>query len=523
MVTPKDDEFESKYKTQQFAQILLEKDGVPGSMSRRTLERIARRSQACRNPVTDPVTGKKRKLPWCRSRLCPNCEARKAKANCRVLFDQFEEHIGSGRLYEFRMDLDCGNVRGGLALKRMIAVAMGCWTKLSRSSAWNDVIVKAGAVVHVTWKSSTSEHQAGYWVHVHAIVLTSTSRPRFGPIFDEYRNILGAFAVSSGSRRDAISSRIVGDLAKAVGYFTHVRKRICGYPDKDSDRWLLREIPDEEILAYLGATRRRLSVFHRGFDPDVLKISRRRRQRLAPEEQVAEPVNPSQGQMVSVYSLLSRQNHPRLTIRFNNLATYVDKCKSESPCRLRACPRCLQRRLQHECDTIIAGASTHRGATLVAMRMRVPGLFGAEEVEAAARSVHGAITSFLRNGSVWPHAPSTFVLRVRARPAFGGGRTRFRLRVQLIVAVTGGLDESNLRERWQRQLQVVGLRCRAKAAKPLVVVEVVTDLPRKARKICGRVDSILGPVGKMNPEEASAYLHVLATHSDLVISKVWEL
>jgi hypothetical protein len=85
------------------------------------------------------------------------------------------------------------------------------------------------------------------------------------------------------------------------------------------------------------------------------------------------------------------------------------------------------------------------------------------------------------------------------------------------------LHQSELRERWRRQLQAVGLKSRAKAGKPLVEVEVVTDLPRKARKLCGRVDSILGPVGKMNPEEASAYLHVLATHSDLVVSKVWEL
>jgi hypothetical protein len=55
-----------------------------------------------------------------------------------------------------------------------------------------------------------------------------------------------------------------------------------------------------------------------------------------------------------------------------------------------------------------------------------------------------------------------------------------------------------------------------------VVIHTVKDLDVVASKLVGRVKTILGPIASMNPEEASAYLHVLAMRSDLFVSDDWD-
>jgi hypothetical protein len=71
-------------------------------------------------------------------------------------------------------------------------------------------------------------------------------------------------------------------------------------------------------------------------------------------------------------------------------------------------------------------------------------------------------------------------------------------------------------------LKAAVLRCRPKRVKPIVVIHTVKDLDIVASKLVNPVKTILGPIASMNPEEASAYLHVLAMRSDLFVSDDWD-
>jgi hypothetical protein len=97
----------------------------------------------------------------------------------------------------------------------------------------------------------------------------------------------------------------------------------------------------------------------------------------------------------------------------------------------------------------------------------------------------------------------------------------FRLSVGILVVMSSHLDTSDLKKRWNRQLKLAGLRLRPEGGKPNLVVRVVQDLDTYASKLVGSVKTILGPIASMNPEEASAYSHVLAMRSDLFVSDDW--
>ena len=228
MTHPIDRKFKSKFKTKRIAQIFREKDGIKGSPSRLQLEEYADKYDDCRAIQVDPVTKKKHKGRRCQTPLCPNCEARKSKRNFCVLYDQFEEFIDSGRLHQIRMDLDCGNVRGKRKLRDVLKAICKAMQILTSRSVWKSIVVKAGAIIHLPWKESTPDHDAGLWVHLHAVILTSTSSPRFQPLLDEYRRILRDFpvsAVSCGSKREVISVRDANHLGDVAGYLSHIRKR----------------------------------------------------------------------------------------------------------------------------------------------------------------------------------------------------------------------------------------------------------------------------------------------------------
>ena len=518
------DKFDSMTRTQQQAYIFRKKTGSKGSIPRLRLEGYAARYDHCREIHVDPETKEETKGKRCKTPLCPTCEPRKAKTNFRVLYDQFEEYLGSGRLRQIRMDLDCGNVRGKKKLLRVLKALRSAWQILTRSSVWKAVVVKAGAIIHLPWKESTSDHDAGLWCHLHAVVLTRTASPRFLPLLDEYRRILRRIAVSSGGReREVISVHDANHLNAVAGYLTHIRKRIIGYPEKKGAPWLLWEIRDEDITAYIDATKNKLRILQRGFDPDILRISRRRRQRLPPG--VVEPqVEPSKEEMASIYMRLSMQNHDHLTIRFEKLARFItEKCEPEKRCRLRACSRCLQHHLDYE-SGLITGRRAHPKEDLVSsLLLRVPGLVDSDHLESSAASLYFTIGKFLRKSKAWPQEPSAFVFRLRARPVrLRGGRTSFRLSVRLLMAFTGELDRAKLTTRWKRQLRAAGLKCRPERGKPIVVIRKLKDLDPVVAKLGGLVKTILGPIASMNPEEASAYLHVLAMRSDLFVSDDWE-
>jgi hypothetical protein len=423
------------------------------------------------------------------------------------------------------MDLDCGNVRGKRKLRDVLKAICKALQILTRRSVWKSIVVKAGAIIHLPWKESTPDHDAGLWVHLHAVILTSTSSPRFQPLLDEYRRILRDFpvsAVSCGSKREVISVRDANHLGDVAGYLSHIRKRTVGYPEKSCSTWLLWEIPDQDITAYTDATKSKLRVLQREFDPDILKISRRRFHTVPPEYQVKVPVRPSATEMVATYNRLSRENHPQLTMRFLKLAEYIgEKCRPVKPCRLRACPYCLQHQLDRD-SRIILSRSTDKGDRLVSLLLRLPSLPDASHLESVTASLSSAAGKFLRNSSAFPQTPSAFVFRVRARPVFVDGQTLFRLFVRMIVVVSGHIDALKLKTRWQRQLKAAGLRCRPKRGRPIVVIHTVKDLDVVASKLVGRVKTILGPIASMNPEEASAYLHVLAMRSDLFVSDDWD-
>jgi hypothetical protein len=231
-------------------------------------------------------------------------------------------------------------------------------------------------------------------------------------------------------------------------------------------------------------------------------------------------VQPSPRKMAAIYNLLSLQNAPHLTLRFQSLADFVGKrCRPARPCRLLACPRCLQCKLDRDLGTITSRVPGGEGNRWVSLLLRVPGLVPADELEAEAAALDAVVKKFLRPSQL---GISSSIWKLRARPVLRGGRTWFRLQVRLVVAITGDVDSPKLKRRWQRQLKSAGLKCRPRGMRPTVVVRLVKDLDAVARKLVGRVGFILDPVAKMRPREASAYLHVLAMRSDLVLSGTWD-
>jgi hypothetical protein len=505
---------DSQRMTSQLVTILTSKKGDLIA-ERVQLEAMAKKASCCRTPYTDPDTKEERNLPWCKLALCPNCQTRIAKANYRVLSSQFEEYIGSGRLHEIRITSNHGNI-SGKRLRKVIKWIVKAFKKLTSLAAWNAVIVRVGAVIHATWKDASDTHGAGYFVHLHAVCLTSNPLPRFDAIEDEYMKILGVGPRASYDSDYYFSHGPVRNLSKTVRYISHWRKRVCGAPPVGGHIWSLWNIPDADILAYVAATKNQLRILQRGFDPDVLRVARRRvgRPRRGPKRRVEGSI----ARMASVYSQLSHRSPRRLTSRFIDLAEYIgERCRRGKRCRLRAaCPLCLRRRLDRELSTITEGHGN--GEHLVSIVLRAPGLVAADQLEAEAAAFYAAVKKLLRSCESGISV-SAWKMRVGAESV--DAVTMFRLSARMLVAATSTIDSTKLNSRWQRQLKSVGLKCRPEGKKAVVVIRPVTDFDTTARKLVGRVKSILGPVKEMRPDEASAYLHVLAMRSDLVISDEW--
>jgi len=496
---------DSQRMTSQLVVILRNKNGQVNA-DRLQLESMANRACHCREPYVDPLTKKEKNRPWCKvAGLCPNCQTRIAKANYRVLFSQFEEYIGSGRLHEVRITSDCGNV-SGRRLRKIIQRMIRTFKELTSRSAWNAVVVRVGAIIHATWKDASDTHGAGYHVHLHAICLTRTPLPRFDTIKDECLKILGVTGRASVVDDDHFSHRPVRNLSKAVRYFTHWRKRVCGAPAVGGQGWSLWNIPDADIIAYVDGTKNLLRILQRGFDPDVLRVARRRIGRAS------DRAEPRQAEMASVYTQLSFRSPRKLTSRFSNLAEYIgERCRKGRRCHLRAaCPWCLRRRLDRELKAITAVHG--KGGHLVSVVLRAPGLVPEDELESSSEAFHAAIKKLLRPresglpASVW---------KIQVRPQPVDGHTAFSLSASMLVSAASTIDGTQLKSRWQQQLKSVGLKCRPEGKKATVVIHPVEDLAAEARKLVARVRSILGPIAAMSPKAASAYLHVLAMRSGL--------
>jgi len=507
---------DSQRMTPQLVTILTSKNGK-GVAERVQLEAMANRASHCRTPYTDPDTEEKSQLPWCKlGALCPNCETRIAKANYRVMHSQFEEYINSGRLHEIRITSNYGNI-SGKRLRKAIKWMVRAFKELTSRSAWNAVVVRVGAVIHATWKDASYTHGAGYLVHLHAVCLTTTSLPRFDAIEDEYMKILGVGPRASYDSDDYFSHRPVRNLSKTVRYITHWRKRVCGAPPVGGHIWSLWDIPDADILAYVAATKNQLRILQRGFDPDVLKVARRRIGRPRPGSRTGR-VEGSIARMATVYSQLSHRSPRRLTSRFINLAEYMgERCRWGRRCHLDACPLCHRRRLDRELETItkIQGMGEH----LAFIILRAPSLVAADQLEAEAAAFYAAVKKLLRSCESGISV-SAWKMRVRAESV--EAVTMFRLSARMLVAASTTVDTAKFKSCWPRKLKSVGLKCRPEGKKAVVVIRPVISLDATARKLVGRWKSMLGPVKEMRPDEASAYLHVQAMRSDLVVSDEWD-
>jgi hypothetical protein len=497
----------SQRMTSQLVAILRSKghDHVHG---RTVWMEMAGRISRCRTPYTDAFTKKEKNLPWCKHALCPNCQTRIAKMNYRVLFSQFEEFIGSDRLYEIRITYRVGNVSGS-RLRRVIRRMVAAFRELTSRSAWNAVVVRAGAVIHPTWKEASDNHGAGYHVHLHAIVLTTTSLPRFDAVRAECQEVLGVDANAFATGDDYFSHRPVRNLSRTARYLTHWRKRVCGAPPIGGRFWSLWKIPDVDIVAYVDATKNHLRIFQRGLDPDVLRVARRRIGRSS------EKAGPRQMEMASVYTQLSFRSPKRLTSRFSDLAEFVEKrCQPSRPCHLRAaCPWCLRHRLGREVRRITKGFGV--GEDLAPILLRAPGLVAHDQLESTAAAFQAAVKKLLRPGQLGTPACAW---KIHIRPVSVDGCTMFRISARLLVG-TSFFNSTKLKSCWQRQLKSVGLKCRPEGKKAVMAIHPASDLDSIAPKLVGRAESLLGPVETMKPVEASAYLHAVAMRTGLVISE----
>jgi len=264
-----------KTKTNILARILIKKSGDKESRDRQILVQWAKTMQFCRQPYEDPDTHRTHNLKHCKLALCPTCQTRKAKRNRDFLYKQFEEYTRSRRLFETRLDLPRGNLSGKELhdAMRMIAYA---WKRLTQSADWRKEVRLCAAVIHLPWKSASDSHPAGYWLHLNIICLTRNKRPDVTRIASEWKTIRNSLGPFNGrSRHDALYWERVRRLRRTCVYFTHVKKRIAGYPQKKGAPWLLWKIPDNDVVEYVRAVRYRLRVCYRGFDRDVAKCSKK--------------------------------------------------------------------------------------------------------------------------------------------------------------------------------------------------------------------------------------------------------
>lgn len=218
------------------------------------------------------VVGSKRWFPRCKQKLCPWCQSTSAKATTQVFADQFDEFDGSKRLQFLRISLGHGNVDGD-HLREKVDNLIAVFKQITNLKEWKDEVPRCGGFLHVEWRRKTDKRKAGWWPHMHVVALTRTERPRFKKVAKVIRKALGLEPATPGE--DYFNHQPVRHLRRALVYTCGTSKRIPGYPTKKRPAWLLKEIPDRELVLFTEAVKQRQRIYQRGFDPDMLKASRK--------------------------------------------------------------------------------------------------------------------------------------------------------------------------------------------------------------------------------------------------------
>jgi hypothetical protein len=216
--------------------------------------------------------GTKRWYPRCKQKLCPWCQSTSAKADRQILSDQFDEYDGTKRLYFVRLSLGHGNIDGD-HLREEIDKLIAVFKKVTNLHEWKDEVLRCGGFLHVEWRPATSTRKAGWWPHIHIICLTRTEKPRLERIAKVIREALGLDGSTSGDHY--FNHQRVKHLGRTLSYACSTAKRIPGYPTKKRPAWLLKEIPDPELVLFTAAVKNHQRIYQRGFDIDLLKASRK--------------------------------------------------------------------------------------------------------------------------------------------------------------------------------------------------------------------------------------------------------
>jgi len=218
------------------------------------------------------LVGSKRWFPRCRQKLCPWCQSTEAKAATQIFADQFDEYAGSGPLQFLRISLGQGNIDGE-NLREAIDKIIAVFKRITNLHEWKDEILRCGGFLHIEWRSKTAKRKAGWWPHMHIIALTRTEKPRLERLAKVISAAIGLDA--STAMNDYFNHQPVKYHGRAMTYTNSTSRRIPGYPTKKRPQWLLKEIPDRELVLFSEAVKNRQRIFQRGFDIDMLKASRK--------------------------------------------------------------------------------------------------------------------------------------------------------------------------------------------------------------------------------------------------------
>lgn len=250
------------------AWVLENKKGIPNSSPRERLLRDADRIFLCERRKTKAELKASSSKSWfhptCRHPLCPRCQGRRFDRQTRELLGQFTGY-DLHRLYIFTLALGPQNVRGqdlGKAMKKM----KNAFDLLCRLLPWKKDVKRCAGPQHRTWIPASDSHVAGFWVHNQGILLARSERPRWKTIAECYRQILG---LPKGTpRKSYFFTEPLDTLEGHSRYLTKTEQLIPGVDFKEPrEQWKMRNIPDEDLVAFIDAVKYRQRVYHRGGDP----------------------------------------------------------------------------------------------------------------------------------------------------------------------------------------------------------------------------------------------------------------
>lgn len=252
-------------RIQDLVWVFQNKNGIPGSPARVRLLQDADKIFLCERRKKKRKFGPKE--PWfhrtCKHPCCPRCQHRLFVQNDRALVSQFTG-CDPRRLHIITLSPGPHNVPGAklsAAMKKM----RDAFDHLCHLRPWRKIVKRCGGPQHRTWIPQGHPHGVGYRPHHQMVVLTRKEKPRWKPIAELHRQFLG---LPKGTPMDSyFHAEPLDTLEGHSKYLMKTEQFLPGVDfDKPREEWELMNIPDEDVVAYIDAVKKKRHLYFRGID-----------------------------------------------------------------------------------------------------------------------------------------------------------------------------------------------------------------------------------------------------------------